>query len=271
MKRIFLLSIISISFSMNSFSQSKLGDVATVYITTANMDSSLVVYSKLGFTRSSYSDAPFRWSLLSDGSLNIMLRQDDKPFIGLTYYATDPHKLAEQLEKEGVVFDKKPKEGDVMKRYFIKSPDGFTITLVNNAGSFKQPTGITLLTMKPADFSAADKYPNKQAGAFGEFAQPVTDLNASVEFWKKLGFKVMANIKEPYPHAILSDGLMLIGLHQTSHFTYPAVTYFGMNTAKRVQDLKDNGLQNFSEIMGKNNVALQTWEGQHFFLFSLGM
>jgi hypothetical protein len=78
-------------------------------------------------------------------------------------------------------------------------------------------------------------------------------------------------MKEPYPHAILSDGLMIIGLHQTKHFDYPAVTYFGMNVEKRVQLLKDSGLKNFSEVGGKNNLSLKTWEGQHFFIFSLGM
>jgi hypothetical protein len=35
---------------------------------------------------------------------------------------------------------------------------------------------------------------------------------------------------QPYPWAILSDGLMLIGLHQTKNFSYPAVTYFGLNS-----------------------------------------
>ena len=78
-------------------------------------------------------------------------------------------------------------------------------------------------------------------------------------------------MNQPYPHAILSDGLMLIGLHQTKNFNYPAVTYFGLNTDKRIQQLKDKGVKNFSEMMGKNNVILKTWEGQHFFLFAMGM
>jgi hypothetical protein len=75
----------------------------------------------------------------------------------------------------------------------------------------------------------------------------------------------------PYPHAILSDGLMLIGLHQTKHFNTPAVTYFGINADKRIQQLKEVGLKNFTEVAGKNNQSLTTWEGQHFFIFSLGM
>jgi hypothetical protein len=63
---------------------------------------------------------------------------------------------------------------------------------------------------------------------------------------------------------------MIIGLHQTSNFNYPAITYFGLNTEKRVQDLKEKGLKNFREMQGPKNIVLQTWERQHFFIFSLG-
>ncbi len=271
MKRVFLFIIISILFSVTGYSQSKLGEVACVYITTANLDSSIAVYDKLGFPIIASNDFPSPWAQVSDGSLLIMMRKDANPYIGLTYYAADVDKVVAQLEKDGIVFVQKPKEGDPIKRYYIKSPDGFNIVLSNNLGGFKAPTGISLLNMKQADFNSADKYPNKQCGAFGEFAHPVKDINTSVAFWKKLGFKTSAEMKEPYPHVILSDGLMIIGLHQTSHFDYPAVTYFGMNTEKRIEQLKGKGLKDFSEVMGKNNVVLKTWEGQHFFIFSLGM
>jgi len=266
--RLFILSIfVSALFASSVNAQSKLGDVACVYMTTVDLDSSVAVYEKLGFAKINSNTFPVPWALVSDGSLLVMLRKDDTPYIGLTYYAADVDKLAAQIEKEGVVFVQKPKEGDQIKRYYIKSPDGFNIVLSNNLGGFQQPTGSTLLTMKPTDFATADKYPNKQCGAFGEFAQPVTDLKKSVTFWQKLGFKSTAEMKEPYPHVILSDGLMIIGLHQTTHFNYPAVTYFGMDTEKKVQQLKENGLANFSEAAGKNNVILKTFEGQHFFIF----
>lgn len=257
--------------SAEAISQSKLGEVASVSITTTNIDSSLSVYDKLGFTKIASNDFPFPWAQVSDGSLLITIRKDASPYIGLTYYTADAEKTAEQLEKDGIVFSQKPKEGDMLKRYFIKTPDGFTIVIANNLGGFTQPTGITLLTMKPDDYNSADKYPNRQCGAFGEFCQPVADLSASIAYWKKLGFTVKSEMKTPYPHAILSDGLMLIGLHQTKDFNYPAITYFGLNTEKRIQQLKEQGLSNFSEMMGKNNVILKTWEGQHVFLFSLGM
>lgn len=270
MKRNFILAITFI-FSLSAFSQSKLGEVAVVYVTTPDLDSSVAVYEKLGFPKIASNEFPVPWAQVSDGSLLIMMRKDATPYIGLTYYADDVETRVAALEKEGIVFAKKPAAGDPIKRYTIISPDGFTIVLSNNLGGFKAPTGPTLLTMKPTDFASADKYPNKQCGAFGEYAHPVKNITASIEFWKKLGFKASAEMKEPYPHAILSDGLMIIGLHQTDHFNYPAVTYFGMNTEKRIQQLKEKGLTNFSEMQGKSNVVLKTWEAQHFFIFSMGM
>jgi glyoxalase/bleomycin resistance protein/dioxygenase superfamily protein len=270
MKRKLFLPVL-LFISLVSFSQSKLGDVACVYITSSNLDSSAALYEKLGFKKINSNTYPIPWSQLSDGSLLIMMRQDATPYIGLTYYSNDLDKTVSELEKAGIEFSQKPKETDPIKRYYIKTPDGFNIVLSNNLGGFAQPTGKTMLNMKAEEFQSAEKYPNKQCGAFGEFCHPVIDLENSIAFWKKLGFEVKSNMKQPYPYAILSDGLMLIGLHQTKDFNYPAVTYFGLNTEKRLQQLKENGVRNFTEMMGKNNVILTTWEGQHVFLFSMGM
>lgn len=268
-KYIFLATLFL--FAVEGYGQSKLGDMACIYVTTPNLDSSVATYEKLGFPKIASNTFPVPWAQCSDGSIIIMMRKDEKPYMGLTYYVNDIEKTVAQLEKDSVVFDQKPKAGDPVKRYFIKSPDGFSIMLVPNIGGFQQPTGTTMLNMKPADFNSADKYPNKQSGVFGEYCHPVTDLKTSLAFWKKMGFTVKGDMKQPYPHAILSDGLMIIGLHQTKNFDYPAITYFGLNVPARLQQLKEKGLQNFTEMAGKANVVLKTWEGQHFFIFSMGM
>jgi len=265
------LFCLSLFISIAAFTQSKLGQVACVYITTPDLDSSVAVYEKLGFPKVASNTFPVPWAQVSDGSLLIMMRKDATPYIGLTYYTSDVEKLVAQLEQDGVVFSQKPKEGDAIQRYYFKTPDGFNVMLANNLGGFSQPKGPTMVSMNQADYMSPDKYPNKQCGAFGEFCHAVADLDKSIAFWQKLGFTVKSKMTAPYPWAIMTDGLMLIGLHQTKDFNYPAITYFGLNTEKRVQQLKDKGLKDFTEMMGKNNVVLKTWEGQHFFLFSLGM
>src|SRR5438552_15252210 len=178
MGRIIFL-MIAFLVGITGFSQSKLGEVACVYVTTTSLDSSMAVYEKLGFQKIASNTFPVPWVQASDGSLLIMLRKDVNPYIGLTYYVSDIEKVAQELEKDGIVFTHKPKEGDPIKRYYFKSAEDFNIMLASNIGGFQQPHGITLLNMKPEDFQTADKYPNKQCGAFGEFCHPVIDLNKS--------------------------------------------------------------------------------------------
>jgi len=267
----FLLVVLISTFSIVSFSQTKLGEVASIYVTSPDLDSSIALYEKIGFPKISSNVMPTPWALLSDGSLLIMMRKDSVKYVGLTYYVTNIEEKAKQLEKNGIKFTQKPKEDDLIKRYYFKSPDGLNIMLPSHVGLFKQPTGVTMLEMNPIALQSESQYPNKQCGAFGEFCHPVADLNSSIEYWKKLGFEVKSQMSQPYPWAILSDGLMLIGLHQTNNFSYPAVTYFGVNTENRVNELKGKGVTGFTEMRGKNNVVLKTWEGLHFFLFSMGM
>ncbi len=271
MRHKFLIAIIFSGFWIVSFSQTKLGEVACIYVTSPDLDSSIALYKKIGFPKISSNVMPVPWAQVSDGSLLIMMRKDSVKYTGLTYYTTNIESTVAQLEKNGIEFTQKPKEEDLIKRYYFKSPDGLNIMLASNVGLFKQPTGITMLNMNPIALQSENQYPNKECGAFGEFCHPVTDLNSSIGYWKKLGFEVKTQMSQPYPWAILSDGLMLIGLHQTKSFSYPAVTYFGLNTENRVKELKGKGVTGFTEMMGKNNVVLKTWEGLHFFLFSMGM
>jgi len=105
------LLFISFTFLMlqHASAQSKLGDVACVYITTPNLDSSFAVYEKLGFSKTGASDFPVPWMQVSDGSLLIMMRKDATPYIGLTYYVADVDKVAAQLEKDSIIFSQRPK------------------------------------------------------------------------------------------------------------------------------------------------------------------
>ncbi len=269
MKNILIAALLLIATTC--FSQSKLGEVACVYVTSPDLDSSVAFYEKLDFKKTGSNTFPVPWAQVSDSSLLVMMRKDATPYIGLTYYATDVEKVAAQLEKDGIVFTQQPKPGDPIKRYYFKSPDGFNIMLASNLGGFVQPNGITMLNMKQEDYANAEKYPNKQCGVFGEFCHPVANLATSLVFWKKIGYTVKYESATPYSHAILSDGLMIIGLHQTDHFNYPAITYFSPDAGKKIQQLKEKGLKNFKETAGPNNQSLSTFEGQHVFIFSIGL
>ncbi len=49
---------------------------------------------------------------------------------------------------------------------------------------------------------------------YSAVAMATPDLKESLEFWSKLGFEIIDSASVPYPYAFVSDGSLLIGLHQ---------------------------------------------------------
>ena len=98
MLRNFFTAFFLLAASFTCFSQIKLGEVACVYVTTTNLDSSVALYEKIGFPKIASNVFPVPWAQVSDGSLLIMMRKDSTQYAGLTYYTTDAEKVVEQLE-----------------------------------------------------------------------------------------------------------------------------------------------------------------------------
>ena len=248
----------------------KLGDVAAFTITSPDLDISVAYYTRLGFSELFRTDFPFPLAMITDGAIQIMLLKKKDPYIGFTYYVKELEKVVLELEAIGIEFIQKPKPSDVIKRFLMQSPDGLNIGLVTLVDGFTQPLGTTMLTMPPQDYSNPDKYVNKICGLFGEFAHPVEDLDKSKSFWEKLGFVALSKKSSPYQWAILSDGMAIIGLHQTNSFMQPTITFFASDMKEKIDRLKSHGLDNFSE-KGSGNIVLTTPEQQKINLFRLGM
>lgn len=247
-----------------------LGEITALTITTPDLENSLKYYQQLGFKEVMRMDFPFPWIQITDDALLIMLRKDNEPYLALTYYVKDVDKVIADLENRKIQFTSRPKGSDLIKRYVFQSPDGLNISLVGIPDGFSKPSGKTMLTMNQADYFKPGAYTNQTAGMFGELAQPVSDLDASIPFWENIGFKVLSKFTAPYPWAILSDGLAIVGLHQTTQYTYPAITYFASDMKEKIENLKNKGLENYKE-MGESNIVLTTPEQQHIFLFKMGM
>src|SRR5215510_13010239 len=102
LRKIFPILLMAVSIA--GFSQSKLGEVACVYVTTPNLDSSAAFYEKIGFPKIASNVIPVPWAQSSDGSLLIMMRKDTAKYIGLTYYTNDIENVAARLENNGIQF-----------------------------------------------------------------------------------------------------------------------------------------------------------------------
>jgi hypothetical protein len=255
---------------MFNFPKAKLGDVNGITITSTDLERSLKFYQLLGFTELYRADFPFPWIQISDGALLIMLRQDKNPYIALTYYVNDMDKVVADLNQSGISPKSMPTPDKMIQRFLISTDEGHNITLVTYVDGFIQPTGTTMLTMQQQDFSNPGKYANKTCGMFGEFALPVKNIDNSIAFWEKLGYKSLSKKSSPYPWAILSDGLGIVGLHQTNNFSVPTITFFASDMKDKIENLKNKGLKDFVEN-GDSNIVLTTPEQQKINLFKLGM
>ncbi len=255
---------------MLNFPKPKLGDVTAITIASPDLDVSFQYYQTLGFTKVLESDFPFPFIQITDGALLIMIRKDNNPYIALTYYVKEMDELVADLKATGISIKQMPTPDKMIQRYLIVTDEGHNITLVSYVDGFTQPTGATMLTMQPNDYSNPDKYVNKACGMFGEFALPVKNLDNSIAFWEKLGYKSLSKRLSPYPWAILSDGLGIVGLHQTDSFSDPTITFFAADSKIKIENLKQHGLVNYSD-KGESNIVLTTPEQQKINLFKLGM
>jgi predicted lactoylglutathione lyase len=258
------------NFMLQNLPTPILGEITALTIATPDLENSLQYYQRLGFKEVMRMDFPFPWVQVTDDALLIMLRKDNSPYLALTYYVKDIDKVVAEVESKGIQFTSRPKDSDFVKRYLFQSPDGLNISLVGIPEGFSKPSGKTMLTMDQADYFKPETYTNQTAGMFGELSQPVSNLDASIPFWENIGFKILSKFSSPYPWAILSDGLAIVGLHQTTQYTYPAITYFASDMKEKIENLKNKGLQNYKE-MGPSNIVLTTPEQQHIFLFKMGM
>ncbi len=249
----------------------QLGNAAQITIGTSDLEASLPFYAKLGFEVVKRDTKPNPWAQVSDGSVLILLNQDNMSYMGLTYFSADMPQKVEALKAKGVNFVQEIKNGDTLFQAILETPDKFYVSLINHdATDMYQPTEPTLADIPESDWEKAPS-PNAKIGIFGELCHDVTDVDKSIAFWEILGFKVK-KYPGPYPWAIAMDGHHIVGLHQTKDFDYPALTYFAKDMGERLKALKADGVDSLSVFTGQggneSNMVATTPEGQKFFLFS---
>ncbi len=234
--------------------------VALTY-TVPDIGKSLTYFSHLGFKESSKSNNN-QSRFISDGTLLIELKQGTSPGSELTYYCDDPSLLIKDLNDKGIALT-----GDNIKT------ENCTIHIVKAPQGISEQNPLAFIKMKPNDYMDDTKYPNAKCGAYGEISIPVTDLETSIIWWEKLGFKASMKTKQPYPLTIMTDGYIIIGLHQSPHFSNMTLSFFSPDMEPKVKQLRKEGLTEIKPVVGNTDkhVKLTTPGGQDIFLFSMSM
>jgi hypothetical protein len=155
-----------------------------------------------------------------------------------------------RLEQTGVEFSLRNEvKGRVFQAIFLGADDlGINLVRYEDAVPLPTPTA------------------NERLGIFGEYSLGIDDLDFSAAYWQEFGFALRHRAEEPYPWAILSDGLLTLGLHETQEFDGPTLTYFAPDMKERVERLAAAGVPVKATPMGGTTVFAP--DGQQFFLFT---
>ena len=220
---------------------SPLGGYAQVSIGTNDLEANAAFYKKLGFKVISQDNAPWPWIMLSDGAVNIQLNNDGFEYFGLNYFDGEMAAKIDGLKKKDIAF-------------FMENNDPVPMSVMLDPDSLM---GIALIQYASP---IAPILPKAEGplGILGEISIPVKDYEASSAWYQSVGFKSQGKQTSPYLWGIHSDGLNLIGLHQTNMFSKPTLTYFSLNSKETIQRLRDAGLdvKDFMSGDSKNGVVV---------------
>lgn len=253
----------------------KLGENSYLAIGTQNISSSFFFYRKLGFAEISEGETPAPWKRISDNSILIQLNKDDREYLKLTYLTENFAEKVNELLKKGISFtDRHFNENKELTEIDFYTPESMPISVLKKDPSeVFEPLGKKLIDVGENELKNLINYSEFKCGLFGEISLPVPNLPSAIEFWAEIGFVPLNVYSDPYPWAILTDDINVIGLHQTMEFNFPAITYFAPDMATRIKRLKDSGLTSFKVFGNQNelpkNVMFTSPEGQKFLLFTL--
>jgi catechol 2,3-dioxygenase-like lactoylglutathione lyase family enzyme len=233
----------------------KLGNYAHISVSVQSLRESISFYEKLGFRKLWDSQEPYPWILMTDGGVNLHLYELYFPSPALHYFSSHMQDKVLELMRLGI----RPEQQ--------KSRDGKRIQ-----HNFFDPNELAIMLMHFDDRSMPkpNGYSESKLGVFGELSVDTHDLASSVKFWTNIGFTVTLRGEKPYPWAVLTDGEMTLGMHQTTAFKTPALTYYADDPASQVRTLREAGITNMQELHDEHGAIagaiITAPDGQVFFL-----
>jgi len=231
----------------------KLGNYLELTLSVKDRVAAVEYYEKLGFKR-------LDGTCLTDGSINLRVMEGRFASPSLSYYGSDVQGIKSLFSKV-----KKKKNDD-------------PAAAPSTSGEFKDPSGTRItITVAPSKLAMPAGTPTQRTpislcGKFGELTIPCENLAKSVFFWGLLGFEPLNKADIPYPYAMLSDGYIVIGLHQSDFYDDIYFTYFADDMPERIQRLRDVGIDVLDMVTANKgdtstNAGFVSPDGQKFFLF----
>jgi predicted lactoylglutathione lyase len=251
--------------SNNSKNEMKLGIFAEFSLSVKDVEAAQKFYESLGFKSTKAAPADCPTAAVTDGSVVLALHQAEFKSPTITYFGSQVDAFLDALKAGGVGVKILKKENDKATEVEFADINGQRVVL--KAQAPVQREGVSFEMMTPAGPTGKEKHYSK-CGMFGELSIPVKERAASAAFWQKLGFPKMFESDAPYPWGIYSDGVTVLGIHQTTEFKETALSFFSKNSKDRIAALKKEGFQ-FLVDLDPTNSVLKSPDGQMIFVFNL--
>lgn len=226
----------------------KPGNNLIISLSSVNVEKTLVFYRMLGFKELSATSSVI---VLTDGVKLFEVKKSEANLTRLTYLTT-------ALEEK--------KEMALNLQLAVQDVDG-------NEFQFSDPNGVIVAVrgMQREEIFQLERKPISLCGTFAEVSIETDDIDSSIRWYENIGFKV-TSCKQLY--TTMDDGKIVISFYRRgtcSHkFKNPSLTYFESDMEKRIEELKQRGVQfvqDEKEIGMKGHAIAESPEGQYFFLF----
>jgi hypothetical protein len=237
-----------------------LGRLLEISIYAPEILESLTFYEKLGFSQAQVGETwSHPYAVVTDGRL----------FIGLHKYRFDSPSLtwvqpglAQHLPK--------------IEALGIELAFSRTGSDVFNEAGFTDPNRQMITMLEARTYSPPGRRPmeTSRLGWFEEFALPATDLEASREFWERLGFATAAEGDEPFRHVAMTSDSLNVALVGARDLDRPALVFAEPDMGERIAALAAAGWE-FSRDLPRSldpqrNALLVAPEGTWLLLTTAG-
>lgn len=204
---------------------------------TANID----FFEQLGYVRVADCQTTESFSVLTDGKTHLLLDEGYFGGKGIVYFQPKINETLATLKSRGCAFSIKNHPNKESIQATFTEPNGTKIILSNHPIFQKLPTSASLS-------------PTLNIGQLSELTITTTQqIDDSLHFWKRMGFNCVFyrswENKDFGSRAILSDGLISIGIHETKQFEGMKLTYLDPEMPQRIIEVKKSGISTHFEMI----------------------
>lgn len=227
-----------------------------LHLPVQNLKTNREFYEKIGFESQQINNG----LVVNDGKISILLTEKDQLPAGIIYSSENLQETYRKLQS---------------KNFF---PQKISLKNQQQAISITDPTGFSLIYVTP-EFTETLPETTKNlitpCGKLYEISLKTGQFAETVAFWQQAGFSLQMGKPEEEKFVMLSDAMYTIGIYNPAvcpHvFNNHALTYFELDMAARIQELKSKGITFRQELPNPEGIVeeaiLESPEGQHLFLF----